>query len=114
MLAGIRGVIAGPTDLKCQGPSALQPEQCDAVILHIEWFFGIHHALAPIRFTEAARPELGKHLSRDRFHIELSEQVQAQIQHVRAEVRSATAPGELLLCKPGADARNIAAPEPKA
>src|SRR2546426_8913104 len=67
ILAGIRGVIAGPTDFQCHGSPALKPEQRDAGILHIEWFFGINHTLAPIRFTEAARPELGKYLSRDRF-----------------------------------------------
>src|SRR5439155_24877471 len=114
VLAGIRSVIACPTDFQCHGPSAFKPEQRDAVILHIEWLFRINSTLAPIRFTEAARPELGENLSRDRFHFEFSEQMQAQVQHVRAEVRRAAAAGELLLRKPGADARNIAAPEPKA
>src|SRR5437762_3625397 len=59
VLAGIRGVIAGPTDFQRQGPSAFKPEQRDAVILHIKWLFRINSTLAPIRFTEAARPEFG-------------------------------------------------------
>src|ERR1051326_5527241 len=105
--------MAGPAHLRTNGPTALHPDQHHAVILHVKRLLGVERPLAPVRFSQPARAELGKGLRGNRLDVELSEQVKAGVQDVHAKIGQATSAGVLLLSEPGSDARNVAAPQPK-
>src|SRR5437868_4818165 len=96
--------MRGPAYFEVESSPTLQLEQSHAVIINVERLFGIDFTFAPAAFADAARAELGNRLTGDTDDVELTQQMQRGIQHMRADVEGGSTTGEFFLSEPRAGA----------